>query len=211
MSDIDLTAPEVQAAISAAVEKATAPLLAKRDELLGEVKKLRKNAEIDPADLERVEAERDELRGQLAEANKAAKAAQKAADEATKRAEAADGSVTKLLADNALGEALSKAGITNPVHQKAVKAMFAGDVQVVADGDSKVARIGDKSVVDALTEWAATDEGKHFVAAPDITGGGSQGGHAKPNSSGKLPDVNDRAGRAAVFAKRMQTAAYIEE
>lgn len=211
MSDIDLTAPEVQAAISAAVEKATAPLLAKRDELLGEVKKLRKNAEIDPADLERVEAERDELRGQLAEANKAAKAAAKAVEEANKRAEAAEGSTTKLLADNALVEALSKAGITNPVHQKAVKAMFAGDVQVVADGDSKVARIGDKSVVDALTEWAATDEGKHFVAAPDITGGGSQGGHAKPNSSGKLPDVNDRAGRAAVFAKRMQTAAYIEE
>lgn len=211
MSDIDLTAPEVQAAITAAVEKATAPLLAKRDELLGEVKKLRKNAEIDPADLERVEAERDELRAQLADANKAAKAAAKAVEEANKRAEAAEGSTTKLLADNALVEALSKAGITNPVHQKAVKAMFAGDVQVVADGDSKVARIGDKSVVDALTEWAATDEGKHFVAAPDITGGGSQGGHAKPNSSGKLPDVNDRAGRAAVFAKRMQTAAYIEE
>lgn len=211
MSDIDLTAPEVQAAISAAVEKATAPLLAKRDELLGEVKKLRKNAEIDPADLERVEAERDELRAQLADATKAAKAAAKAVEEANKRAEAAEGSTTKLLADNALVEALSKAGITNPVHQKAVKAMFAGDVQVVADGDSKVARIGDKSVVDALTEWAATDEGKHFVAAPDITGGGSQGGHAKPNPSGKLPDVNDRAGRAAVFAKRMQTAAYIEE
>ena len=203
MSDIDLTAPEVQAAISAAVEKATAPLLAKRDELLGEVKKLRKNAEIDPADLERVEAERDELRAQLADATKAAKAAAKAVEEANKRAEAAEGSTTKLLADNALVEALSKAGITNPVHQKAVKAMFAGDVQVVADGDSKVARIGDKSVVDALTEWAATDEGKHFVAAPDITGGGSQGGHAKPNPNGKLPDVTDKAARAAEFARRI--------
>lgn len=203
MSDIDLTAPEVQAAISAAVEKATAPLLAKRDELLGEVKKLRKNAEIDPADLERVEAERDDLRTQLAEANKAAKAAQKAADEATKRAEAADGSVTKLLADNALGEALAKAGITNPVHQKAVKAMFAGDVQVIADGDAKVAKIGDKSVSDALTEWAGTDEGKHFVTAPDVSGGGSQGGHGVKTPNGKLPDVNDKAARAALFASRM--------
>lgn len=201
MTDIDLSAPEVQAAISAAVEKATAPLLAKRDELLGEVKKLRKNAEIDPADLERVEAERDELRQQLAESNRAAKAAIKAAEEAAKRAEAAEGSTTRLLADNALVEALAKAGITNPVHQKAVKAMFAGDVQVVADGDARVAKIGDKSVVDALTEWAGTDEGKHFVAAPDISGGGSQGGRSVSiNSKGNLG--GSRNERTAAIAAR---------
>lgn len=203
-----MSAPEVQAAISAAVEKATAPLLAKRDELLGEVKKLRKNAEIDPADLERVEAERDELRQQLAEANKASKAAIKAAEEAAKRAEAAEGSTTRLLADNALVEALAKAGITNPVHQKAVKAMFAGDVQVVADGDARVAKIGDKSVVDALTAWAGTDEGKHFVAAPDISGGGSHNGRppTNPTQGGKLPEVTDRAGRAKVFEERLAKA-----
>lgn len=201
MTDIDLTAPEVQAAITAAVEKATAPLLAKRDELLGEVKKLRKNAEIDPADLERVEAERDDLRQKLSEAQKAAKKAATDAEAAIKRAEAADGSVTKLLADNALGEALAKAGITNPVHQKAVKAMFAGDVQVVADGESKVAKIGDKSVVDALTEWAGTDEGKHFVAAPDISGGGSQGGRsAGTNNKGDLG--GSRNERTAAIAAR---------
>ncbi|WP_425592675.1 hypothetical protein, partial [Caldimonas thermodepolymerans] len=77
MSDIDLSAPEVQEAIKAAVEKATAPLIAKRDELLGEVKKLRRNAEIDPADLEKVEAERDQLKQQLAEAQRSLAKAQK--------------------------------------------------------------------------------------------------------------------------------------
>lgn len=193
MSDsVDLTAPEVQAAINAAVEKATAPLLAKRDELLGEVKKLRKNAEIDPADLERVEAERDDLRAKLADAQKAAKKATTDAEAAIKRAEAAEGASTKLLADNALSEALAKAGITNPVHQKAVKAMFANDVKVSEDGDAKVAKIGDKSVLDALTEWAGTDEGKYFVAAPDISGGGSQGSRGtKTNDKGDFGGSRD--------------------
>lgn len=177
MSDIDFDSPEVKAAIEAAVEKATAPLLAKRDELLGEVKKLRKGQQIDPADLERVEAERDEAKAALSEANKAAKKATTEAETAKQKLADAEGYTAKLLVDNGLTEALAKAGVTNPVHVKAAKAMLKDQVQVVEDGGSKVAKFGDKALADAVTEWAGSDEGKHFVTAADTSGGGSQGGH----------------------------------
>lgn len=177
MSDIDLSAPEVQAAINAAVEKATAPLIAKRDELLGEVKKLRKNSEIDPADLEKVEAERDQYKTQLAELTKTHGKTAKDLEAAMKRAEQAEGATTSLLVDNGLNDALIKNGVTNPVHQKAAKALLSGQVQIVADGESRVAKVGDKTLGDFVTEWAAGDEGKHFVTAHEASGGGSGGGH----------------------------------
>jgi len=54
--------------------------------------------------------------------------------------------------------------------------MFAGQAQIIADGDTRVAKIGDKSVSDFVKDWAASDDGKHFVSAPANGGGGSQGG-----------------------------------
>src|SRR4249919_3405373 len=102
MSDIDLSSQEVKDAIEAAVEKATAPLLAKRDELLGEVKKLRKGQQIDPEELSRVEQERDDAKAALAEANKAAQKAMQAAEKAAKAQADAEGSVARLLVDNGL-------------------------------------------------------------------------------------------------------------
>lgn len=180
---IELDSPEGKAAIEAAVEKATAPLLAKRDELLGEVKKLRKGQQLDPADLERVESERDEYRTQLAEANKAAKKATTDAETARKALSDAEGYTTKLLVDNGLADALAKAGVTNPVHQKAAKAMLASQVSVVADGDARVPKVGDKMLADFITEWAGSDEGKHFVTADDMQGMGSK--DSKAGGAGK--------------------------
>jgi hypothetical protein len=177
VSDIDLSAPEVQEAITAAVEKATAPLVAKRDELLGEVKKLRKGREIDPAEVEKLETEIDALKGQLSEATKAARKAAQDAEKATKALADAEGYTANLLRDGALTEALVKAGVTNPVHQKAAKALLREQVAVVAEGDQKIAKVGDKAVGDFITEWAGSDEGKHFVTAQEANGGGSQGGY----------------------------------
>ena len=180
MSDIDLSAPEVRAAIEAAVEKATAPLVAKRDELLGEVRKLRKGAEIDPAELERVEAERDELKAKLSAADKALGKATKDLEAATKRAEDTDAAFSNSLKDAALTEALTKAGV--PVAMLgAVKAYHAGKLQVADDNGTRVIKAGDKALGDFITEWAASDEGKHFIAAPDTSGGGAHNGRTPTN------------------------------
>lgn len=182
---IDLNAPEVQEAIKQAVENATKPILDKRDELLGEVKKLRKESAIKPEDLERIEQERDEFKAQLDKANKLAKDSVKAAEDARKALEAESGFTQKLLIDNGLSEVLVKAGVSNPAHLKAVKSMLANQVQIIADGDNRVAKVGDKALADYVTEWATSDEGKHFVSAPNNSGGGAEGGGKKPNNTAK--------------------------
>lgn len=201
VSEIDTSSQEFKDAVAAAVEEATSGLKTKNAELLGKLKKVQSGQQIDPADLAAVENERDALKTQLAEANKALKKSTTDLDAATKRADAAEGATTKLLVDNGLNEALAKAGVTNPVHQKAAKAMLANQVSIVADGESRAAKVGDKALGDFITEWAASDEGKHFVTAHEASGGGSQGGHR-----GATPPAGNlggsRAERTAALAAR---------
>lgn len=186
MTVIDLSTPEGKAALAAEIEKATGPLLEKRDELLGEVKKLRKGQQIDPADMERIEAERDQYKQQATEAQKLAKKAAADAEAATKKATDLEGSFNNTLRDAQLTEALTKAGVTNPVHLKYAKAELASKLQVVTEGDARVVKAGDKELGSYITEWAGSDEGKHFVAAPDASGGGAHTSGRSPAPSSTL-------------------------
>ena len=67
-----------------------------------------------------------------------------------------------------------------------------------ADGPV-IQKAGDKALSDFITEWASTDEGKHFVAAADTQGGGSHGGrgaHHQPikgNAGGTREEAIARA------------------
>ncbi len=204
MSEIDLASPEVKAAIAAAVSEAVAEategLKAKNTELLGKLKKAQQGQQIDPADLQAVEAERDQLKTDLANANKALKKANTDLEAANKRADEIDGAYTGSLKDGALTEALTKAGVT-PALLKAAKALHGNSLQVVDENGSRVVKAGDKSLADFITEWAGSDEGKHFVAAPDASGGGATGAHRKTT-----PAQGDFGGtrteRAAAIAAR---------
>lgn len=206
---IDLESPEAKAAIKAAVEEATAALAAKNKELLGELKEARKGKTINPEDVEKLESRIEELTGQLTEAQKTAKTATKQAEAAAKQLADAEGFTQRLLVDNGLTDALTKAGVSNPVHLKAAKALLSGQVQIVADGDSKVAKVGEKALADFIGEWAKGDEGKFFVAAPNNSGGGANGGSG--GSGNKTTDLtkidpNDKAARVAALEKRMAEA-----
>lgn len=194
---IDLKAPEVQAAINEAVEAAVTQLKAKNAELIAEVREARKGKNIDPAELDKLEKRVEELQGQLSEANKAAKDAKATADKATKALEGEAKFVQSLLVDNGLSEALVKAGVKEPAHLKAVKAMLAGQVQIVADGDKRVAKVGDKALGDFVTDWAKSDEGKFFVSAQQNSGGGAGGGNGAKGTQGKIDGTP--AERAAYF------------
>lgn len=189
--------PDTKAALKALVDEALEPVLAKRDELLGEVRKLKKGQQVDPADVQRLEDERDAQKQRADKAEKDAKTAAAAAAKATEDLGKAQGSMQKLLVDNGLNSALAKHGVTNPVHQKAVKAMLAGQVEI-ADG---VAKVGDKSLEDYVSEWSKGDEGKFFVAAPGNGGGGAHGGGGAGNGTdySKIADPGARiqAARAA--------------
>lgn len=176
---IDLNDSEVKAAIKAAadaaVSEATAGLLAKNQELLGKVKKLQKDAAIDPAEYQALSEAKDTAEAKLAEALKTVKQATTQAEKDRKALEAETGYVSKLLIDNGLTDALLKAGV-KPEMSKAVKAMLAGQVSLKVEGDKRLAVVGDKALGDFVTEWAQSDEGKHFVAAPANQGGGANGG-----------------------------------
>jgi cell shape-determining protein MreC len=201
---IDLNDPEVKAAIQAAVEEATAPLLAKRDQLLAENKKLKKDSAISPEDYAEIERERDELKAQNTKLGKDLKTATEAADKATNDLKSEQNFTTNLLKDNGLTDALTKAGVTNAVNLKAARAMLGGQVQIVVEGDQRIAKVGDKPLADFIGEWAKTDEGKHFVAAPGNSGGGGQGGQGGGGQGGKVEGKIDGtdAERAAHFATK---------
>jgi hypothetical protein len=178
---------DTKAAIKAAVEEATeaakGPLDAKNRELLAELKEARKSATITPEQLAKVESERDKAVADLAATQKAAKDATATAEKATKALEAEQGVTHRLVAENGLMKALADHGVTDPAYLEAAKAMHIGAVKIVAEGDARKALYGDKELTEAIKEWAASDTGKKFVAAPNSTGGGHLGG--KPSADGK--------------------------
>jgi len=172
---IDLSAPEVAAAIKAAVTEATEGLSTKNAELLKELKEAKKGKQVNPEDLEKLESQIETLQGDLSKAQSELKTAQKTAKEATEKLGSESAFTQKLLVENGLSAELLKANVTNPVHLKAVQAMLSGQVKIVAEGDIRKAVVGDKELSVFVKEWAAGDEGKHFVTAPNNSGGNSQG------------------------------------
>ncbi|MBV7475389.1 hypothetical protein [Pseudoxanthomonas sp. PXM05] len=207
MSDIDLTSPEVKQAIADAVAEEVKGLKAKNTELIDQVKKLRKNAEIDPADMAALETERDDLKAKLSEQTKLASKAVKDLEAANKRATDIDSAYSNTLKDAALSQALAKAGVTDPVYIEAAKALLGNGVQVVDADGKRVVKAGEVDLEKHITEWASSDAGKRFVSAPDTNGGGAGHGNRGTQTTGdKLPDVTDRAGRAATIAARLAKA-----
>ena len=162
-------------AVKDAIEEETKGLKAKNDELLAKLKKATKDAQIDPAEHQALQAELDQAQAQLADAQKLAKTAATEAEKAKKALEGENGFISRLIIDNGLTEAIIKSGV-KPEMSKAVKALLAGQVTIKTDGDKREAVIGDKSLSDFVGEWAKSDEGKHFVAATNNQGGNAQGG-----------------------------------
>jgi hypothetical protein len=183
---IDLNAPEVQEAIKKAAEEATSGLISKRDELLAEVKKLRKNQEIKPEQLEDLENQIETYKAKLTESEKQAKFIAGEADKVKKLYEAESGYTNNLLVENGLNEALVKEGIAKQF-LPAVKSMLKGQVQVKVEGNERKAVIGEKNLSDFVSEWSKSEEGKHFIAAPSNSGGGSSGGGDAKGTGKTMP------------------------
>lgn len=184
---IDFSLPEVKEALDKAVSEATAGLVAKNQELLGEVKKLKKGQEIKPEQYEALENELDSFKDKYNELQKQAKGALSETDKYKKLYESESGFTNKLLVENGLQAELVKVGVNNPAHLKAVKSMLSTQVQVKVEGDERKAVIGDKGLTEFIGEWAKSDEGKHFVSAPASTGGGSTGGGNASGGGKSMP------------------------
>lgn len=172
---IELTEEELQAKI----EEAISGLKAKNTELIGEVRALKKGRTVDPAEIDKLEEQLEATKAKLTATERDLTKAQKAAETATKTLEAEKGFTQKLLVDNGLVSELAKHGVTDPAYLKAAQAVLRSGVQVVEDGETRTAKVGDKALSDYVKEWAASDEGKRFVTAPNNGGGGATGGAGK--------------------------------
>ena len=165
------------------LSKSNEALAAKNRELLSEVKTYKakaKGADIDPEEHAKLQSEVEELRIQL---DKSSKSAKTEAEKLQKALTEKDGALQSILIDGGLTEAMVKAGV-RPELMPAVKALLRSRAAIKADGGQYQAVMGDKAIAEAVSEWAASDEGKHFVAAPANNGGGalgagSGGGRAK--------------------------------
>ena len=163
-----------------AIEEATIPLVKKKNELLAELKTARKNVE-NSGDVEKLQDKIESLETENTNLVKQNKEGTKALELATKNLENESGFTSKLLLDNGLTDALVKAGIA-PQFLTAAKSMLSSQAKIVIDGDGRKAVIGDKDLSVAISDWANSDDGKHFVQAPANGGGGAEGGKGSPNN-----------------------------
>jgi hypothetical protein len=100
------------------------------------------------------------------------------------------------LISKGINGALTEARV-NPLHQELVSTFFTQQAQLV---DGKV-MIGDRSLSEAITEWADTDQGKSVRLAPDNSGGNASGGLTSRQGSGS--NMTDSEKRAAEINLRL--------
>jgi hypothetical protein len=178
--------PEITPELQEYIDEVISGLKDKNAELISEVRKLKVGKTIDPADMEKLETQIETLRADNAKLSKDGKGFQKAAEDAAEALKKESGFTQTLLIENGLTAELSKAGITNPQFLKAAQALLKGSAAIVADGDKRIAKIGDKDLATAVKEWAAGEEGKHFVSAPNNSGGNANGGGGKSSDGMKM-------------------------
>ena len=145
---------------------------------------LRKGQEIDPNEFASLQTLNEELKSKLSLTANDLKKITGERDTALKTLETESVITLGMQKDRDLMDELSRINVTNPINLKAAKAILAAQVQVVTDGDKRVTKFGDKLLSDGLKEWAATDEGKHFITATQNNGGGATGGgESKPTTN----------------------------
>lgn len=182
-----MTLEELQAKVAELTEALSAQAEANKGlkaDLTKAKAELRKGQEIDPNEYAALQTQNDELKAKLTAVDKDLKKVLTERDTALKTLETESAVTINMQRERDLTEALSSINVTNAINLKAAKAMLAAQVQVVTEGDKRITKVGDKALGDYLKEWANTDEGKHFVSAPNNNGGGSQGGSAgEPNKN----------------------------
>lgn len=166
---------------------------------LAKAKAKAKGAEIDPEEHAALQTKVEELTNELSKVTGNSK---KEIEKLTAQLSEKDGALNTYLIEAGLSDALAKAGV-KPEFMDASKALLKAQTAIKADNGQYQAVIGDKPLADAIKEWASSDAGKHFVAAPANQGGGSNGnggGNGGNQNKGKID--GNQAERAAYFASK---------
>jgi hypothetical protein len=100
------------------------------------------------------------------------------------------------LLNGGMSEALAKANI-RPELLDGAKALLMPQAQLVEEDGKFKTVIGENSLVDAVAEWANSENGKHFVKAPDNSGGG-----ANPKDGSTTPSGDEQRAKKIEAAKQ---------
>lgn len=138
---------------------------------LAKAKAKAKGADIDPDEYAKLQTENEDLKFNF---TKVQKDLAKQTDTLTSQLKEKDSALTQYLIDSQLTDSLSKVGVL-PQFMDATKSLLKSQATIRNDNGSYQALMGEKSIADAVKEWAVSENGKYFVKAPDNTGGGSSG------------------------------------
>lgn len=159
-----LESEEGKAALAKAIEAETQGLKAKRDELLDANRKLRN-------DLADRQSEMSKTSARLTQAETA---------------------VQKLVVDNGLTEALTRAKVA-PEFLEAARALIKAREEIaIGDNDGKpVALVGEQALSAFVEDWARSDQGRPFIAPAGNSGGGAGGAGAASGGLESNPWAKD--------------------
>lgn len=171
-----------QADIDAAVAKANekhdddvAGLKKKVDDLIAANKQLKRGTEIKPEDLAAAEERADKAEAKVAELEKSVKAMTTERDKAVKSLETEQTAARTYALDAEINAAIA-AGNVVPALVPALTAMVRQGAKAdLVDGKYAVT-IGDKAASEHIKALLDSEDGKHFRAAPNNSGGGAGGG-----------------------------------
>lgn len=178
-----MTDDEMQAAIDAAVDKATKGLKDKVSELHSVNKALKDEAQAAKDAAEQAEHDAAEKSNSVEDVRRSYDAKLKKLQDTI---DTRDKTLATMLIDNAIATKIGEAGVF-PHFAKAVTAMLKADA-VVKNGE---AMVGDVPLADYISGFLVSDEGKHFVAAPANGGAGATGSTAKSSKFTKPPETAD--------------------
>ena len=183
----------VQAAVDAALEAERERhegeiegLKNKNKDLVERLRKARAGGDVDTGEVERLERELEETSGKLRTAEADLRQVRRdltrvegERDTARTNLEAETAFSRNLTVENGLTAALVEANVA-PHFMEAAKALLTKQgVTVKVDGTDRTA-VGpnDKPLGEFVKEWAASEAGKHYIAAPNNGGGGANNANA---------------------------------
>lgn len=176
-----MTPEELEAKVSDQAEQIE-KLLEKNRELIAEKRKLKGSDGADAQKLFDLENENQELKQNL---ERLQRTSQLELQKAISERDALLSNHNKLLKTNGLTSALDAVKV-RPELRKAVLAMFDSQIEI-KDGELLT---GGKPLHDAVKEWASSDEGKHYIAAPANNGGGANGSGSNSAPTKKFAEMN---------------------
>lgn len=211
MPMIDTDTTEGKAELQKLIDAETSGLKKKNEELLGDLKKVKESTKDIQTQLDELKTAKETAENEAAEKSgdieklKASLEAKFTKERDTLAAErdASNATVHKLLVENGLNDALTKAGVV-PHHMDAVKALIMTQHKpaVVEVDGAPVARVGDDNIGDFVTKWAQGDQGKHYIAATANSGGGAGGSNGGGGAPVKGDMGGDRNARTAAIAAK---------